>query len=367
MSISGHGPERSFGLAGSIIKTRYRVNSIASVSRELVVYTAEELRYGRPIVLKVLRDDVAGDAEFVAAVRDQASALAISTHVHRGLPRIYECGTTDTGELFIALEPTRGITLREVLDVRGALEPSTALRIASQVGEALETLHHSGILHGHLGPESVLLVKDSDGTEHVSLVGVELTAAYRTTLGRRRRDAAPPAYLAPEQVERGETSEASDQYALGLLLRELLTAGTPREAIGGPEIERIITTALEARPEHRFPDLSVMVNDMWAAQTGLAQPAPRPRPVEARSSSRRRRRPRNPRVALRIAAAVGTAGIIAAVVWLALSGELVSRVRDLVTAAPVTALPVVQDAPPLPVQPVATDPSRVSPAPAGRT
>ena len=143
-------PERSLSLAGSIIKARYRVNAVFSVSRDVVVYTAEELRYGRPIALKVLRDEVAGDAEFVAAVRDQASTLAMSVHIHRGLPRVYECGTLDTGELFIALERTKGATLREVLDVRGALDPSTALRIASQVGEVLETLHHSRIVHGQL-------------------------------------------------------------------------------------------------------------------------------------------------------------------------------------------------------------------------
>ena len=87
MSIST-APERSLGLAGSIIKGRYKVNAIASVSRDVVVYSAEEIRYGRPIALKVLRDEVAGDAEFVTAARELASSLAISPHVHRGLSRV---------------------------------------------------------------------------------------------------------------------------------------------------------------------------------------------------------------------------------------------------------------------------------------
>ena len=359
-------PERSLSLAGSIIKARYRVNAVFSVSRDVVVYTAEELRYGRPIALKVLRDEVAGDAEFVAAVRDQASTLAMSVHIHRGLPRVYECGTMDTGELFIALERTKGATLREVLDVRGALDPSTALRIASQVGEVLETLHHSRIVHGQLGPDSVLVVRDNDGIEHVTLVGVEVTAAYRTTTGLRRRDASPPAYLAPEQVERGETTDATDQYALGMLLRELLTAGRSRETTGAPtatpplppEIERIITTALDARPEHRYPDISVMVNDMWAAQTVLAEPAPRPPSANVRANTHRRRRPRRSHVTRRIAAAVATAGIIAVVVWFALSGGIVSRFRAPVTAPAVTAVPVGRDATPLPVHPLPTDEER---------
>jgi serine/threonine protein kinase len=362
MSIST-APERGFGLVGAIVKNRYRLNAISSVTPDVVVYSAEELRYGRPIALKVLRDDAAGDAEFVAAVREQASTLALSPYVHRGLPRVYECGTTDTGELFIALEPTKGVTLREVLDARGALDPPTALRITSQVGEALETLHHSRIVHGELGPESVLLVRDDDGAERVTLVGVELTAAYRTTHGQRRRNASPSTYLAPEQLEGGEITDATDQYALGMLLRELLTADGSPEPLDvdaatpalPPDIARIITTALDARPERRFPDISVMVNDMWAAQTALPDPPPRPRAVEARRNTHRRPRVRRPQVTLRIAAAVATAGIIAAVVWFALSGALVSRFRALLTGPPVTALPGVQDATPsvvLPIVPV---------------
>jgi protein kinase-like protein len=342
---AGSMPERSLSLAGSFVKARYRVNAVASVSRDVVVYTAEELRHGRPIALKVLRDDVAADAEFVAAVRDRASTLAMSAHVHRGLPRVYECGVTDTGELFIALEQTKGVSLREVLDARGALDPSTALRIASHIGEALETLHHDGIVHGELGPESVLLVRDDDGVERVTLVGVEVTAAYRTTAGRRRREASPPAYVAPEQVERGEATEATDQYALGMLLREMLTPGWRREPPGArtavpPDIERITTTALDPRPEQRYPDISVMVNDMWAAQTAFAELAPRPPAAKARASGHRRPRPHKPHLPLRIAGAVVTGGIIAVVVWLALSGGIVSRFRAAFTAPTATAVPV---------------------------
>jgi serine/threonine-protein kinase len=354
-------PERGLGHAGSIVKNRYRVNAIASVGRDVVVYAAEELRYGRPVTLKFLREEAATDPEFVAAVHQQASALAISVHVHRGLPRVYECGTTERGELFIALERTKGTTLREVLDARGALDPASALRIASQVGEALETLHHGHIVHGQLGLESVALVKDSDGVEQVSLLGVELTAAYRTPLGQRRLEASTGCYLAPEQIERGETSDASDQYALGMLLRELLTAGardtaSVETALASlpPEIGRILTTALDPQPERRFPDLSVMVNDMWAAQTALAEPAARPTVAEPRAHRRRRQRSQPPQATLRIAAALFTAGIIAAVVWFVLSGTLVSLVRSVLTTPAVTAVPV---APSIPAAPPAPSPT----------
>jgi serine/threonine-protein kinase len=266
-----------------------------------------------------VREEAAADAEFVTAVREQASALAMAAHVDRGLPRVYECGTTDSGELFIALERTKGPTLREVLDARGALSVASALRIASQVGEALESLHHNRIVHGQLAPESIVLVRDPDGTEHVSLGGVETTAAYRTPAGLTRRDALPAVYLAPEQVAGGETTPASDQYALGLLLREMLTGGKPADL--APEIERVLATALDAQPERRYADMTEMVNDLWVAQTALVEDEP-PRAVGAVHASPRRRTASSRRhLALRVAAAVAAGGIIAVVVWFTLAGH----------------------------------------------
>src|SRR5512132_2951454 len=86
-------PERSLGLAGSILKGRYLVKALSSVRRDVVVYRAEDAHSGRPITLEVLRDELAGDAEFVTAVREQAWTLATSAHAHRGVARVYDCGT----------------------------------------------------------------------------------------------------------------------------------------------------------------------------------------------------------------------------------------------------------------------------------
>jgi hypothetical protein len=342
---SAAAPEFSLGLAGSVIKARYRVNAVSSVGRDVVLYTAEDIRNGRSIALKVLRDEFARDAAFVAAVRTQAGALAVAAHVLRGVQRVHEFDVTDTGQFFVALEWAEGATLREVLDAGGALVVPTALRVAIRVGEALEALHHNRILHGHLGPDLVLMVTDG---ERIRLVGAELTAAYRTPIGLRLRDAFSLAYRAPEQIQRGETTEATDVYALGMLLRELLTAGRTSQTPGAltatpplsPAIERIITTALDAQPERRYPDISVMVNDIWGATALLPEPESRPRSVKARGNPRRRVRQRRLPFTLRIAAAAVTAGIIAAVVWVAGFDRIVSRFHDPVTPPPVTAVPV---------------------------
>ena len=347
------GPE--LGLAGSVIKSRYRVNAVASVSREVVVYSAEDTHHGRSIALKVLRDEFARDAEFVAAVRNQARALAAAAHALRGVQRVYEYGATETGQLFVALEWAEGATLREVLDAGGPLAVATALRVAIRIGEALEALHHNRLVHGQLGPESVLMVNDG---ERIRLVGAELAAAYRTPIALRLRDELWVAYRAPEQIERGETTAAADVYALGMLLRQLLTAGkaspagSPFSAPVSPPIQRIIATALEARPVHRYSDVSVMVNDIWGAMAVLTEPESRPRSVKARGNPRRRVRQRRPVVTRRMTAAVVTAGIVAAVVWAAGFDRIVSQFQSRVTPPAVTAVPVEPDANPPAESPV---------------
>jgi serine/threonine protein kinase len=345
---SAAAPEFALGLAGSVIQSRYRVNAVCSVNRDVVLYSAEDVRQGRSIVLKVLRDEFARDEEFVTAVRNQASALAAAAHVLRGVQRVYEFGVTDIGQVFVALEWVEGATLRDVLDAGGALDVPTALRVAVRVGEALEALHHTRLLHGQLGPDSVLMVNDG---ERIRLVGAELMAAYRTPVGLRLRDSFSLAYRAPEQIERGEATEATDVYALGMLLRQLLTAGRAGQTTSAlaatpplsPAIQRIITTAIEARPERRYPDVSVMVNDIWGATAVLPEPDSRPRSVKARGNPRRRMRRRRSPFTLRITAAVVTAGVIAAVVWVAGPDRIVSHFYGRVTPPPVRAVPVDRD------------------------
>jgi serine/threonine protein kinase len=358
-------PEFSLGLAGSVINSRYRVNAVSSMHRDVVLYSAEDVRNGRSIALKVLRDERAGDAAFVSAVREQAEALARAAHGLRGVQRVHDVGVTEAGQLFVALEWIEGATLHEVLDAGGALAVPTALRIAIRVGEALEALHHHRLLHGHFGPDSVLMVTDG---EQVRLVGAELAAAYRTAIGSGLRDAYSSTYRAPEQIERGETTEATDVYALGMLLRQLCTAGRPGQPADAfaatprlsSTIARIIATALEPRPEHRYPDISVMLNDIWGATAVVAEPAYGPRSAKVRGNPRRRARRRGRPFTLGMTAAIVTAGVAAVVVWIAALDRIVATFHGHTTPSPVTAVPVDRPVQP-PAVPVDPEPQPSAP------
>jgi hypothetical protein len=177
--------ERSLGLAPRVIKGRYRLNAVSAVSRDVVVYAAEDVRSGRPIAIEFVRDEFAGNVDYLTALWDQARKLAKLEPVKSTIARVYECDRTDDGDVFVAREPVEGRPLREVLDEHRVFDPATALRIAGQVGEGIEMLHQRGIVHGELGLDSVVMVKGDDGTEIPRLVGVELTGAHRTAAGRR--------------------------------------------------------------------------------------------------------------------------------------------------------------------------------------
>jgi len=336
--------DRSLAPTSSIINGRYRVFGTSRSTPEAVIYAAEDLFVGgREVVLEVLRGDFAVDAEFVAAIREQAGRLASPQCAHRGIARVYECDTTENGAPFLVVEPTQGRRLQEVLDT-GALDSYSSVLIASQVGEAFEVLHHHGIVHGELTPEAVIVVSGDDGKETVKLIGVEFTTAHRTAIGLRMRGASLSPYLAPEQLERGETTQASDIYALGRLLRELLTGtkrgetepGLDESRVVPPPMERIIAKALEARPAARYRTVGAMIADMWRAENE----------IDDRALDEGHSGPSAPtllRVRLATMAAI-IAIVIVTAVWIALGDRLTARYRARTSAPATTSAPVVERA-----------------------
>ena len=350
-----------------VVRDRYRIIGPGVAGGETVVYDAEDVVTGRPLALSVVRGAAARDTEFVAAVRDQAFRLVKNECRHAALVQVHDVGNTEQGEVFVALESVRGRSLRDVLAERGTVGFHEGLRLAIEVGEALETLHRGGIVYGELRPESVLLVRAEHGREAAKLVGSELTAAHRTAEGLGRRDDTIVEYLAPEQLERAETTEAADIYALGLLILELLTGHRPdgRGARGAaevpPSVARIVAKALEEAPGRRYSSISLMVNDMWTAES-----ATRPSPARAVGFAERRRRRR------RMLTDVGMAiALVAGLILIGVTSWVVRADRHAHSGTPeaepvVAASPVVpalaHPAPPAPVAPPPTL-APVAPAP----
>jgi eukaryotic-like serine/threonine-protein kinase len=192
-----------------------------------LVYRAVDERRGRPAAIKVLRPELAGDAEAIEHLRIEARALAAIEHP--GVVALYDHGRAAERGPFLALELVEGETLAQRIGARGTLSISDALALARRIAEPLAAVHASGVAHRDLKPDHVFLVPDG---EHGRV------KLFDFGLAQLGRDPAPPpadgaifgtpAYMAPEQcVGALGCDHRADLYALGCILFEMITGASP--------------------------------------------------------------------------------------------------------------------------------------------
>jgi serine/threonine protein kinase len=270
----------------------YRIDGVVGRGGMGVVYRATELALDRPVALKLIAPELAGDASFRERfLRESRLAASID---HAGILPVYTAGEAD-GELYLANRFVDGTDLRALLEP-GPLPPERALELVGQVADALDVAHARGLVHQDVKPGNVLV----DAADHCYLSDFGLTKQLR---GGEATESGLLAgsldYLAPEQIRRGAVDGRTDQYALGCVLYELLSGAPPfrRETeaqtfwahmqeepsplAAYSELDSIFARALAKEPEDRYESCNAFVDDARAA-LGLA-----PSPVAVR---RRRRR-----------------------------------------------------------------------------
>lgn len=270
----------------------YRVEEVVGRGGMGVVYRATELALDRPVALKLIAPELAGDATFRERfLRESRLAASID---HAGILPVYAAGAVD-GELYLASRFVAGTDLRSLVD-EGPLAPGRAIGLVGQVADALDAAHERGLVHRDVKPGNVLV----DAADHCYLCDFGLTT--------RRVDGSATVpgglagsldYLAPEQIRRGEVDGRVDQYALACVLYELLS-GTPpfrRESeaqtlwahmqeeppplLSYDELDAVLARGLAKEPDERYTTCNAFADDARAA-LGLG-----PSPIAVR---RRRRR-----------------------------------------------------------------------------
>jgi N-acetylneuraminic acid mutarotase/predicted Ser/Thr protein kinase len=199
----------------------YRIEEIAARGGMGVVYRATQLRLTRTVALKLVTPALARDASFRERFRREWMIAASIDHPN--VIPVYEAGEED-GVLFIAMRWVAGTNLREVID-RGALEPSHAAHLVSQVARALDAAHERDLIHRDIKPANILIT----GQDHVYLSDFGLTkhASSISGLTRTGQWVGTVDYTAPEQIEGETVSRRTDVYSLGCVLFEALTGRTP--------------------------------------------------------------------------------------------------------------------------------------------
>jgi serine/threonine protein kinase len=195
---------------------------------------------GGTVALKVLHPD----ANARALARFAREATAAAAIQHPGVVRVVDHGRTEAGQAWLAMEHVEGESLDRRLARGGPLEPIAAARLVTRLAHAVHAAHERGVIHRDLKPANVLLVEGDLDRPKVADFGLAaIEGAERLT--RSNGFVGTPAYLAPELIRGVPAGPASDVYALGATLYEILVGRPP---FLGASVAAVLDRALSARP-----------------------------------------------------------------------------------------------------------------------
>jgi len=202
---------------------RYRIERELGAGGMATVYLAQDLKHDRKVALKVLRPELAavlGAERFVVEIKTTASLQ------HPHILPLFDSGSAG-GFLYYVMPYIEGETLRDKLNRETQLGIDEAVRITTEVADALDYAHRNGVIHRDIKPENILL---HDGRPMVADFGIALavSAAAGGRMTETGLSLGTPHYMSPEQAsaERDLTSR-SDIYSLGSVLYEMLTGEPP--------------------------------------------------------------------------------------------------------------------------------------------
>jgi serine/threonine protein kinase/tetratricopeptide (TPR) repeat protein len=315
---------------GDVVSGRFRVRRFISHGGMGEVYEAEDLELGTRIALKTIRPEISSSPRTLARFKQEFQLACLVTHPNVcrlfHLERHHPSGELEKPDVwFLTMQLLEGETLAHRLRRLGRMTAEEALPLVRQMAEALGAAHEAGVVHRDFKPGNVMLVGDRQATtdsqqvtqiggttdthSHASTAGVRAVITdfglARSVLPAIDPDGGPqslsglghaagtPAYMAPEQLEGREVTPATDIYALGLVMYEIVAgqqpfAGQPYRRLAEPPVsprvhaptldscwEAVILRCLSIDPSSRFGTPRDLVQALVSGSAKSYLPTPR--------------------------------------------------------------------------------------------
>ncbi len=289
-AVSGGSPNR----VGQIIADRYRLTKRLGEGGMGEVYLAEHVYISKQVALKLLRPEIANNAE--AVERFHREARATSSIGHENIITIDDFGRLPDGSVFFTMEFLEGEPLSDLM-LKGPMDSARALNIIIQVCRGLAAAHDKEIVHRDMKPDNVFVTKDGRGNDLVKILDfgiAKVNDPQSSNLTRTGQVFGTPHYMSPEQAMGKALDHRSDIYSVGVMMYEMFTGTVPFKAesfIGiltkhvtempvppsqaapgrqiNPRLEQIIMKAMDKEPDKRYASMEEMLRDLNEVQRAV--------------------------------------------------------------------------------------------------
>src|SRR5829696_3620792 len=206
----------------------YRIEGTLGHGGMGIVYLARQLELDRPVALKVIRPELAGDQHFRGRFRSESRTAASIEHSR--VVTVFGAGELD-GLLYVAMRYVPGKDLGQLIATGGALPPGGVAELIAQVADGLDAVHAAGLVHRDVKPANVIVAGPVEGsasaTAYLTDFGLAKAAAATDGLTVTGELIGSVDYMAPEQIEGRRVDARADVYALGCVLLHAVTGRVP--------------------------------------------------------------------------------------------------------------------------------------------
>ena len=263
---------------GKMLDDRYEILELIGSGGMANVYKARCHRLNRLVAIKILKSDLAENADFRRRFHDESQAVAQLSHAN--IVSVYDVSTNPDTE-YIVMELIDGITLKQYMERRGRMDWRESLHFITQIMRGLSHAHSRGIIHRDIKPQNIMVLRD--GSVKVADFGIACLANAGQTLTQEALGSVH--YISPEQARGDRIDARSDIYSAGVVLYEMLTGRLPFEGESAvsvaiqhlssvplaprdidpsiPEpLELICMKAMNSDPNKRYPTADAMLADL---------------------------------------------------------------------------------------------------------